>query len=877
MAENKGKVAISNPFEMPKTRKAAHYKDVILQGDVEKITHEILEDKEVVFKRYRPLAGISNSIATELNGIRAYNDYKEYEEYKDKKLSEIPYKDIMNKGLLFFMSTDAGLKRTGLLSLCPALLTGIKLYSKMSEKSESTSYTSKTMLLDNIKNGVEAVFKFIYRDKPWRGKSDIEPVFDASPYESEAFNSKTEDSDGRSYMDSISWAVPLFLQIMNLVEDKNDKDEKFVFDEDYRKKAKDLIKWCLDYVNNAVLTTEKKEKKDDKEVPYQRPIGWNFSKIEASENAKAQSSLYFTYAAASTYLSLYEAYEVIIDNLQTLNRAVDNKEILLEENDKNAILLRSQDHFTKVQKAIDAYENTIHEEVDDKAEKVENLNKALNEIRNCDNRKLEEYYFFNNGKSAEFNGKIYDVDVINEKDSLGPITRLKWNLEKISSDIWEVVKDKLEDKFVYDDFNFKEATDDAIKSGGQTNALFAGLLLINICLYSKYDFVVYYTQSSERFSDGSEKFGKKAFNNMQNTMLLHIQRTQRFFDKLEKGKEFGVDSLILRFSEDFEDENDHETAKRLRKQLIRITSLTPMLLKTNNLVSQFVVKYPQKQMGESLDRIGEKRFKDKDSKPRWSWEADGYHAMSNYYYVGAIFDFYDYHEKYEKKYISYTDNVKELREQLIEKEEYSESVQKYYQRNKERLRDKEEELIKEHSKELEKYNKGLEEYYKKLEAKDAELQTVRNNSGIGEKFVEEITKVVVNTINNKPEFLKEIINGFRKQLAKEVFERYSKYPHPKENKEDLEKLKEPIESKDDSLFSLLQALVTDIVLQSAIKGTNEGGMIRELGNSFGDHTIAKVALNGSEQMIRDGKLDKLFAKTFDTVNWKDISTTKWEK
>jgi len=174
--------------------------------------------------------------------------------------------------------------------------------------------------------------------------------------------------------------------------------------------------------------------------------------------------------------------------------------------------------------------------------------------------------------------------------------------------------DILENNFVYDDFNFNIATAEAIQSGGQTNALFAGLLHISICLYSTYNLVISFTED-----DGTGKFGQKAHEDMQNTMLLHVQRAQRFFNKLEeKGKAFGVDSLTLRFSEDYSNEadregnlTDRELAEKLRKQSIHITSLTPMLLKTNNLISQYVIRYPQKQMGESLIRIGEKRFYDR--------------------------------------------------------------------------------------------------------------------------------------------------------------------------------------------------------------------------------------------------------------------------
>jgi len=865
----------------------------------EEATDELFRD---VFERYIPLSEISSKIAAELSETEAAAAYTDAD--VDKK----SYEEIMNEGLTFFMSSDTGLKRTGLLSLFPALLTGIKLYSEMSESK------AKNDLLEKIKKGIDVVFKFIYRDDDWRNKPNLKPIFDASPYEYKAFyaGSDAKGLEGRSYIDSISWAVPLFLKIMNLLN----KDKEFVFDDIiYREKAKELIKWCLDYVNSAVLTIDAENENFENKPHFERPVGWNFSKIVPG-NAEEQRSLYFTYAASSMYLSLYEEYKEIIDNLQTLNRAYDErvtllikslktslkkegiyeeyKEIIeldkaydemipllitsLEEKEvttfeempslkevislKEAILLKKDTDFKQMEKAISTLALNEDGKVDE--DKEDELQEALGELKKYkgNRRKLNDYYDFNDKKSAEFNGKIYPNREINKKDnkSLGSVSRLKWNLEKISNDIWEKAKDKLEDNFIYDDFNFKIATSEAIQSGGQTNALFAGLLHISICLYSKYDFVVSYTKDDgSKFADGSKKFGKKAYNDMQNIMLLHVQRVQRFFDKLsEKKKAFGVDFLILRFPENFSDDNnekeksyptDSETAERLRKQLIRITSLTPMLLKTNNLISKYVVQYPQKQMGESMVQIAKKRFNERNEKTeggkkkyRWFWESDGYHAMSNYYYVGAIFDFYEYYEDYEQEYIlSYTN----LRKILVNDLDYTESVQAYYQKITKEMEQTKEEQKKEYEDKLKKMQEELEKAKK---------------SEIGEKLFSDIKEAVKNTID-EPEFLKMIINGLRKQLAKDVFERYSD-PTLEQEEKDLKRLKDPIKPKDDSFFSLLQALAADIILQSAIEAKKDSaGRVIGLGKGkgFDNLKLSEAAINGGEQLIIKNLLDQLFA------------------
>jgi hypothetical protein len=859
MANNKGKAVFKNPFllnEKWRERKNETVTKVTVLENNKKVVKNFEHKTPAndVFKEYRDLSEISKSIARELIGDDAYEDVDE------SKLDKLEYTQIRDQGLLFFMSADAGFRRTGLLSLLPAILTGIKLYStpESETKADALEKIKKTKdeLLSKITKGIEAVFKFIYRGNDWRKDSNRKPVFDASPYESDAFytGSDKEGLNGRSYIGTISWAIILFLKIIYLVDD----NKKPVFDK-YRKEAEKLIKWCLSYVNEAVLTFDAKNKNDD-DKDYKRPVGWNFSKIVTSSRdekvQRAQSSLYFTYEAASMYLAIYEEYKDIIYNLQTFNRVYDKYK------DKEGIFPLKENkyhinNFKQAEEAIDVYAKTFSsQEEREQDDDLNNLKEALTVLKKCDKRKIEDYYSFNDEKSAQYNGKIYKVNELNDKKSLGSISQLKWNLEKISEDFWEKAKSLLEDNFVYDDFSFNVATAEAIQSGGQTNALFAGLLHISICLYSTYDLVVYYTEDK----DNSGRTGKKAYNDMQNTMLLHIQKVQRFFDKLqEKGKEFGTNSLILRFPETFSDEakedgilTDLETAEKLRKQLIKITSLTPMLLKTNNLISQYIVKYPQKQMGEAIDRIGQKRFYDrKKDKYCWFWESDGYHAMSNYYYVGAIFFFFFYYDTYEKEFISrYADLRKTLERDL----DYTESVQAYYQKKADEV-------------------EQLEEKHKnELKAKDDEMKAElakAKKSEIGAELVSNINKVVETAeYFDKPEFLRKIINGLRKQLANDISDRYK---NRNQDEEDLEELKNPIDPKDDSFFSLLQALAVDIILQSAIEAKKDesvGKLKKGLGGSFEGYKLAKVASIGGKKLIKEGLINMLLDKAcMSQMNW----------
>ena len=103
---------------------------------------------------------------------------------------------------------------------------------------------------------------------------------------------------------------------------------------------------------------------------------------------------------------------------------------------------------------------------------------------------------------------------------------------------------------------------------------------------------------------------------------------------------------------------------------MRVFSLLPMLIHTNNVINAYLVKYPQINMQKYTGYILENRFTENNGeKVEWIWEKDGYFSGSNYYYVNALKELYEYYEAYEKKYIDVgTDN------QRKEKEYYSKLV-----------------------------------------------------------------------------------------------------------------------------------------------------------------------------------------------------------
>jgi len=788
--------------------------------------------KDGVFKQYDDPGTIATNIAVEFLSKHVYESVD---------LSKTSYGEIIETGLTFFMSPESGQKRSGLLSICPAVLTAMKLW----ETIPSDSLREK--LFANIETGVNAIFKIIFRDNE-HVLSDGLPIFDASPYESDAFSN---GMNGKSYIDSISWAIPVFLRILNLTkkEEKKSKRGTLVFqDENLRKKAAFLAKWCLRYVNSCLL------KRDDRKTP----VGWGFTKLDNS--TESERSLYFTYAASTVYMSFYSEYESII----LAQRILDGVSGVQNE-DSDSIHFNLSDKYwenkngelEEMLKGVSGkLESEQTEEPDDRTaeniEQLENIKGALEVLLDRNNAKKIEML-------AEFNDDNRITNEATEENvsgnRVGQVSYLKWNLEKIAEDLWDDVGDKLEDKFMYEDVKASVAENDAIENGGQTNALFTGLLQMGIILNSGYDIKV----NRER--------GKREYEKMQNTMLLHIQKTQRFFDKLEDtGKSFAVDSLILRFMEKLGESekqsglSDRALAEKLRKHHIRVCSLTPLLLKTNNLVSEYVIRYPQKQMGESLLRISQKRFLDKSEddkeKYRWLWESDNYHAISNYYYVSAIFDFYAYYSKYEQVYVK---RYEDMRADLLRDLNFTDQVRKYYQE------------ISDEKAQIE------AEYEARLETKDKEIAKAlaeAKRSEIGDKLVTDVNQVIEDSkYFSDPTFLKKIINGIRIQLAEELVTRYGK--DPSEDRATLEKLAIPTDCKDDTLFSLIKALVADIILPSAIEAKkNEGtGLVNDLGKEGLEGVMpADFALNGGIQLIKDGLIDKLFAFMCSPLIWRDQKT-----
>ena len=87
-----------------------------------------------------------------------------------------------------------------------------------------------------------------------------------------------------------------------------------------------------------------------------------------------------------------------------------------------------------------------------------------------------------------------------------------------------------------------------------------------------------------------------------------------------------------------------------------------------NMVSTYIINYPQKQMRDYLKLLMENRRIDNYGKYEWSWDKDNYDVNINAIYIGAMYDFYIYYEKFERPYIETDENNARLMQQIKDKE-----------------------------------------------------------------------------------------------------------------------------------------------------------------------------------------------------------------
>ena len=539
--------------------------------------------------------------------------------YKDKKeIGEKIFCDLYStysegrgadgkKGRGFCMADGA--KEIGVLSQCQSLQALLLLASEF-KLDFDTDYTPKGNGM-TIRQIMDDVIEDLLEDKI-KTEEDGRFVFDASPYEDELFSADF------SNVDAIRWIVPTFLLVLKYHAEQGEICK-------WEDKLIEVISYGIEYINGAFIGSCTPDGTSDK-----LEIGWNFTK------KCEEPSLYYTFAVCECYLSFFRTFENHLSY-------------------QGALITQSQTRgVIPVPEELENYHTTLLEDYEKRISRPDpgykdEVNKLRKRARfDTQNELVRIYKLINRGLDC-IEGTLYgDLE-----------TRCK----AVSREIWRLVKNDFADNFFYNDLHAKISQDD-IKMSTTSDALFNSVYIINTIIDAGLDEDILSEHAYARETGNTDEAEKhlREYNELLETCQLASQKALRSYESLRKeGKEYIVDQFLIGFNENFYEHKD--LIKELRKRRMRVFSLLPMLIRTNNLISEYLVRYPQANMSKYLGYILENRRKDRAGKDTWLWETDGFFSASNYYYVAALGQFYSYYQKYEENYITISaDNTAKKKE-----------------------------------------------------------------------------------------------------------------------------------------------------------------------------------------------------------------------
>lgn len=186
-------------------------------------------------------------------------------------------------------------------------------------------------------------------------------------------------------------------------------------------------------------------------------------------------------------------------------------------------------------------------------------------------------------------------------------------------------------------FDFNEIDVDEIKGSTTNNAIFNTLFSVVILIASG-------------VSDIYDSFFKeRRYFEWLQSIMQNVYDT--YCDLAYSQKGYIIDQYILNFNETIPNEL-YEQVNYLRKQRIQVLTVVPLMVRAYNMVSSWVIQYPQKQMINYLELIMTSRFRKRSGSYEWVWDRDGYDVNINSIYISALYDFYSYYEQYELPSIS---------------------------------------------------------------------------------------------------------------------------------------------------------------------------------------------------------------------------------
>ena len=525
---------------------------------------------------------------------KAKDDNTIFNEYVAKKdLAVKIFKELnrrYNKNEKGFYLQD-GSKDIGILSRCHCLQTLMSLAQDFGLDFKVDNYFAgqKGTIREIMDDVIEKIIESVCRDN--NGKTSF--VFDASPYDTEHFNEEY------SNVDTITWVVTTFLLVL-----------KYHANNEVHEVCKwepvliDVIKAGMDYLDKAFI--------QDESYTDGLNTGWNFTKD------CVEPSLYFTFTVCECYLDVFSSFKSFLEYL----------------------------HMVRNEKE---YGVPV-----DPAAKLEFEQKAL-EYEENRNREVGE----RQAKYDEYNEMARIYRLINDIDDFQPLRidettrygRLEKHCKDVAKKVWEHVHKNLADSFFYNNLT-DTLSEKELRAATTSDALFNSVYIVNIMVGAGLDEILDLEKEKAIRQNNLPLARKKEqeYNNLLESCLLAVQKAFRTYESLRNdGKEYIVDQFLDGFNEKFD---GHPVAiNELRKLRMRCFSLLPLLIHTNNVVSEYLVRYPQYNMRKYLEYILDNRLTAKDGAPNWIWEADGYFSGSNYYYVLALNEFYLYYESFEHKYI----------------------------------------------------------------------------------------------------------------------------------------------------------------------------------------------------------------------------------
>lgn len=177
--------------------------------------------------------------------------------------------------------------------------------------------------------------------------------------------------------------------------------------------------------------------------------------------------------------------------------------------------------------------------------------------------------------------------------------------------------------------------------------------------------------------------------------------------------------------------------------------LVPLYCNTYNLIFNYVIKYPQKEMRENLAWLLENKASDD-----WYWTKDGFSINNNLYYIYAIDSFYSYYKKYEADFL----DADSLSSSLKKKEREIVRIKEASEREKQAVE--------------EKFKRDLEEISRKRSPLDQEVENI-TQSVLEREFSQRFEKTFEEYINMAIDYVLRAINAGEEKLDIFVDEFYN--------------------------------------------------------------------------------------------------------